>query len=117
MLPDVHGAEAYWTRKQTAIRDDHLTEEPHYQPIEMPLNTPVGVICAFFASLCGFAIIWYIWWLAILSLVGAFAIFVWYAWRDEHEHVIAPDEVARFERERRAGRLCRARAGQHRDSQ
>ena len=45
----------------------------------MPVNTPTGVIVAFFASVCGFAIIWYIWWLAIVGLVGAFAIFVWYA--------------------------------------
>ena len=44
VLPDVHGEEAYWTRKQTAIKQDQLIEEPDYQPIEMPLNTPVGVI-------------------------------------------------------------------------
>jgi cytochrome o ubiquinol oxidase subunit 1 len=101
VLPDVHGEEPYWTRKQTALREEKLGDEPKYEPIEMPVNTPTGIICAFFASLCGFAVIWYIWWLAILGLVGAFAVFVWYAWRDEHEHVIPADEVARIERERR----------------
>jgi cytochrome o ubiquinol oxidase subunit 1 len=101
VLPDVHGEEAYWTRKQTAIKEEKLIDEPHYQPIEMPVNTPTGVICAFFASLCGFAIIWYIWWLAILGLVGAFAVFVWYAWRDEHEHIIPVEEVRKNARERR----------------
>ena len=93
VLPDVHGEEAYWTRKQTAIKQDQLIDEPDYQPIEMPVNTPTGVIVAFFASLCGFAVIWYIWWLAILGLIGAFAVFVWYAWRDEHEHIIPVEEV------------------------
>jgi cytochrome o ubiquinol oxidase subunit I len=101
VLPDVHGEEAYWTRKQTALREEQLIDEPDYEPIEMPVNTPTGVICAFFASLCGFAVIWYIWWLAILGLVGAFAVFVWYAWRDEHEHIIPADEVRRIEQERR----------------
>jgi cytochrome o ubiquinol oxidase subunit 1 len=101
VLPDVHGQEAYWGRKQRAIEREELSEEPEYKPIEMPLNTPTGVICAFFASVCGFAVIWYIWWLAILGLVGAFAIFVWYAWRDEHEHAIPVEQVAREERERR----------------
>ena len=72
---------------------DQLIEEPDYQPIEMPLNTPTGVIVAFFATVCGFAVIWYIWWLAILGLVGAFAILVWYAWRDEHEHIVPVEEV------------------------
>ena len=101
VLPDVHGEEAYWSLKQRAIRQGRISDEPEYQPIEMPLNSPTGVICAFFATLCGFAIIWYIWWLAILGLIGAFAIFVWYAWRDEHEHVIPVEEVRRLERERR----------------
>jgi len=101
VLPDVHGEEAYWTRKQTAIREEQLIEEPHYEPIEMPINTPTGVIVAFFASLCGFALIWYIWWLVVLGLIGAFAILVWYAWRDEHDHVIPVEEIRRLERDRR----------------
>jgi cytochrome o ubiquinol oxidase subunit I len=101
VLPDVHGEEAYWTRKQTAVREARLIEEPEYKPIELPLNTPTGVICAFFASICGFALIWHIWWLVILGLLGAFATFVWYAWQDEHEHMIPVEEVVRLERERR----------------
>jgi len=105
VLPDVHGEEAYWIRKQAAIKEDRLIEEPDYQPIEMPIDTPTGVICAFFASLCGFAVIWHIWWLAILGLIGAFAVFVWYAWQDEHEHVIPVDEVRDNARERRRIRM------------
>ncbi len=105
VLPDVHGEEAYWTRKQTAIKMDQLIDEPDYQPIEMPVNTPTGVIVALFASLCGFALIWYIWWLAILGLVGAFAVFVWYAWRDEHDHIIPVEEVRANARERRRIRM------------
>ena len=82
-----------------------LIDEPDYQPIEMPINTPTGVICAFFASVCGFAVIWYIWWLAILGLIGAFAVFVWYAWQDEHEHIIPVEEVRANARERRRIRM------------
>ena len=105
VLPDVHGEEAYWHRKQRAIERGPLIPEPDYQPIEMPVNTPTGVIVAFFASVCGFAIIWYIWWLAILGLIGAFAVFVWYAWRDEHEHIIPVEEVIANARERRRIRM------------
>jgi cytochrome o ubiquinol oxidase subunit 1 len=101
VLPDVHGEEAYWHRKKLAIERATLIPEPDYQPIEMPLNTPTGVIVAFFASVCGFALIWYIWWLAILGLIGAFAVMVWYAWQDEHEHVIPVEEVIQNSRERR----------------
>jgi cytochrome o ubiquinol oxidase subunit 1 len=105
VLPDVHGEEAYWHRKQEAIEREALIPEPNYQPIEMPLNTPTGVIVAFFAAVCGFAVIWYIWWLAIVGLIGAFAVFVWYAWRDEHDHVIPVEEVIANARERRRIRM------------
>src|SRR3954452_18856411 len=105
VLPDVHGEEAYWHRKQRAIEREELIPEPDYQPIEMRLNTPTGVIVAFFASLCGFSIIWHIWWLAMVGLVGPFAVLVWYAWRDEHEHIIPVEEVRENARERRRIRM------------
>jgi cytochrome o ubiquinol oxidase subunit 1 len=101
VLPDVHGAEAYWGMKQRAIEQGELSAEPHYEPIELPLNSPVGVICAFFTSFTGFALIWHIWWLVILGLLGAFATFVRFAWRDDNEHEISASEVARIDRERR----------------
>ena len=70
----------------------------------MPLNSPVGFFTAVFASVGGFALIWQIWWLAILCLVGAFAAFVWFAWRDVHEFEVPAEEVARVDRARRAAR-------------
>jgi cytochrome o ubiquinol oxidase subunit 1 len=109
VLPDVHGEEAYWAIKQRAISRGRISDEPHYEPIEMPRNSPTGVICAFFASITGFAIIWYIWWLAIVGLIGAFATFVWFAWQDEHEREIPVEEVARIDRERRKVRTARLR--------
>jgi cytochrome o ubiquinol oxidase subunit I len=52
----------------------------------------------------GFALIWHIWWLAVVSLVAAYALFVWYAWRDEVEFEIPAEQVAREDRARRAAR-------------
>ena len=57
--------------------------------------------------------IWHIWWLAILSAIGAFATFVVFAWRDRTEEVIPAEEVARLDRANRAQRrraLVAARA-------
>ena len=99
VLPDVHGEEAYWSLKERALQRGRLPAEPHYEPIEVPLNSPVGVICAFFTFFCGFALIWHIWWLVILGLLGAFATFVWFAWRDENEHEIPAAEVSRIDHE------------------
>jgi cytochrome o ubiquinol oxidase subunit 1 len=101
VMPNVQGEEAYWGIKQRAIEEQGLAAEPDYQPIEMPHNSPTGVITAFFTTMIGFALIWHIWWMAILGLLGAYAVFVWFAWRDEEEYEISAEEVARIDRERR----------------
>jgi cytochrome o ubiquinol oxidase subunit 1 len=64
----------------------------------------VGFYTAVFASVGGFALIWQIWWLAGLALVGAYAGFVIFAWRDVHEFHVSAEEVARVDRARRAAR-------------
>jgi cytochrome o ubiquinol oxidase subunit 1 len=101
VMPNVEGEEAYWGIKRRAIEDQHLADEPDYQPIEMPHNSPTGFVTAFFATMIGFALIWHIWWMAIVGFVGAYAVFVLFAWRDEEEYEIPVEEVARIDRERR----------------
>ena len=104
VMPQVHGEEAYWGIKQAAREQRRLRDEPAYEPIEMPLNSPTGFICAFFATLVGFAMIWHIWWMAALGLVGAFGTFVVFAWRDTVEYEIPAEQVAAFDRANRATR-------------
>jgi cytochrome o ubiquinol oxidase subunit 1 len=106
VTPDVHGEEAYWGIKQRAIESQQLGPEPKYEPIEMPVNSPVGFFTAFFATVTGFALIWQIWWLAGLGLLGAFIGFVVFAWRDVHEFEVPAEEVARVDRARRAARAA-----------
>jgi cytochrome o ubiquinol oxidase subunit 1 len=101
VLPNVSGEEAYWGVKQRAIREQRLADEPKYVPIEMPLNSPTGFVTAFFTTVTGFALIWHIWWQVAFGLLGAFATFVVFAWRDRVEHEISVDDVARIDRERR----------------
>jgi cytochrome o ubiquinol oxidase subunit 1 len=107
ILPDVQGEDAYW-RQKTPARQQELTEkhEPDYTDIEMPRNSSTGFVCAFFATVMGFALIWHIWWMVAAGFVGAFATFVAFAWRDHDEYVIPAAEVARIDRanlaERRA---------------
>ncbi|MEO7057608.1 MAG: cytochrome o ubiquinol oxidase subunit I [Caldimonas sp.] len=104
VLPNVEGEEAYWAIKQRAIEQQQLRPEPEYTDIHMPRNSPVGFICAFFATIMGFALIWHIWWLVIVGLVCAYATFVVFAWRDEHEEVIPAATVAAVDRKNRSAR-------------
>ena len=101
VLPDVGGEEAYWTIKRRAIDAQGLGDEPDYEPIEMPRNSPTGVITGFFASFTGFALIWEIWWLVGVGLVAAYGTFVVFAWRKDDEYEIPAEEVAAYDRERR----------------
>ncbi len=101
VLPNVHGEEPYWEIKRRAIETQQLAAEPEYKPIHMPRNSPTGFVTAFFATVTGFALIWQIWWMAGVSLVAAYAVFVWYAWRDDVEYEIPAEEVASADRARR----------------
>jgi cytochrome o ubiquinol oxidase subunit I len=104
VLPQVSGAEPYWEIKRRAIEAQQLSAEPHYESIELPRNSPTGFITAFFATLTGFALIWHIWWLMAAGLAAAYAVFVWFAWREVHEKLIPAAVVARLDRERRRAR-------------
>jgi len=106
VTPNVEGEEAYWGIKQRAIEAQTLGPEPDYQPIEMPVNSSVGFFTAFFATVTGFALIWHIWWMAALGLLGAFLAFVALAWRDVHEYEVPADIVAHSDRARRASRAA-----------
>jgi cytochrome o ubiquinol oxidase subunit 1 len=107
-LPNVADQEPYWDMKTRAREIGQLVRpEPHYEPILMPRNTPTGFVTAFFAVVTGFALIWHIWWLVILGLVGSYATFVVFAWRDHDEELIPAEEVARLDRANRAARTTR----------
>ncbi len=103
VLPQVEEADAYWHVKQRALQGE-LGSEPEYEEIELPRNSPTGFICAFFATIMGFSLVWHIWWLVIVGFIGAFATFVVFAWRDRTEYRIPAEEVARIDRANRAAR-------------
>src|ERR1700722_9879057 len=92
VLPYVESTEPYWDIKLQARENQQLAAEPKYETIEVPRNTPTGFITAFFAVVTGFALIWHIWWIVVLGLVGAYATFVVFAWRDIVETPIPAEE-------------------------
>ena len=110
VMPDVEGEDAYWAIKSRAREQGLLRGEPEYRDIEMPRNSPTGFVCAFFATIMGFALIWHIWWMVALGGAGAFATFVAFAWRDHDEYVIPAAEVAQIDRANREVRLAALRA-------
>jgi cytochrome o ubiquinol oxidase subunit I len=104
VLPNIQGEDAYWGMKERALQQARLSEEPAYAEIEMPRNSPTGFICAFFATIMGFALIWHIWWMVGVAALGAYATFVVFAWRDTDEYIVPAETIARIDRANRSAR-------------
>jgi cytochrome o ubiquinol oxidase subunit 1 len=99
VLPQVAGADAYWNAKRRLQANPNQPAQPReYEAIEMPKNSPIGFINAFFAVVTGFALIWHIWWMAGLGVFGAFVTFLLFAFRAEGESEIPAERIAQFER-------------------
>jgi cytochrome o ubiquinol oxidase subunit 1 len=65
-------------------------------PLHVPRSNPIGFFLAFCTVVLGFALIWHIWWMAIVGLLGGVAIGLAQAWRTERETTITAAEVAAF---------------------
>jgi cytochrome o ubiquinol oxidase subunit 1 len=104
LLPNVDGDEAYWRSKQRDRNEVRPEDELRYSDIEMPRNSATGFICAFFATVMGFSLIWHIWWLVCVAFLCAYATFVVLAWRDQHEVLIPAVTLARIDQDNRTVR-------------
>ena len=95
--PVVHDIDALTDMKEKGV----VNKEPdHYHDILMPKNTYKGLIIGVLTFLCGFALIWYIWWLAVLSALGIIVTVIARACDDDTEYIIPASEVERIENER-----------------
>jgi len=68
-----------------------------FQPIHMPRGTEAGIVLAGLATVCGFALIWYIWWLAALSFVAMIAYAIYHTFNRDRDYYITAEEVAETE--------------------
>jgi cytochrome o ubiquinol oxidase subunit I len=94
--PVIHDGDAWWDMKQRGY------ERPvkGFKAILMPKNTGAGVILAGLSTVMGFALIWYIWWLAGVSFVALLAYAIYHTFNYQREYHIAAEEVVRTENDR-----------------
>ncbi len=96
VLPRVETTDAFWEMKRRGL----TAAEPVYETIEMPRNSLIGIVIAFFAVMTGFALIWQIWWIAILGLLAIAVTVMVFGWSENREREIPANEMARMERGR-----------------
>jgi cytochrome o ubiquinol oxidase subunit 1 len=98
LLPQVARTDAYWAAKRDPAEMQRLLGERNYTALHIPRNTPVGFFMAFFSFFLGFALIWRIWWLAIVGLIGLLVAALMQAWRTDGEVPVSAQEVAAADR-------------------
>ncbi|MES3047238.1 cytochrome o ubiquinol oxidase subunit I [Sphingomonas faeni] len=89
--PIVHDLDAWYDMK------DRKHERPvtGFKSIHMPSGTGTGVVLAGLSVAFGFAMIWYIWWLAGLTLVGIFATTIFHTFNYKRDfHIPVEDVIA-----------------------
>jgi cytochrome o ubiquinol oxidase subunit 1 len=92
-LPQVTGLDAFREAKRS--NGGVLVAAPGEggKPLEMPRGSALGIVVAFFAFVGGFALVWHIWWLALVGLGGIVAAGLARAWQTEHEFEVSPAEI------------------------
>ena len=92
-LPEVHTRDAFWEMKTSS-----QTRTPNqFEDIHMPKNTSIGVIIGALSFVFGFAMVWYIFWLAVLSFTTTVVFVILRLVDDDFEYTVPALEVAKIE--------------------
>src|SRR3954449_2871941 len=95
VLPTIETIDAFWEMKQRGL----TSVQSVYEPMEVPRNSPIGFVIAFSVSAAGFALIWHIWWIAILAVFGAAVAILVFGWSNNRERELSADDIAQLERD------------------
>ncbi len=92
-IPMVHERDAWTDMKK------HGYQRPleGFNAIHMPKNTGTGVVLAALGTVFGFAMVWYIWWLAVVSFVALIAVAIVHTFNYDRDGHISAEEVSQFE--------------------
>jgi cytochrome o ubiquinol oxidase subunit 1 len=94
--PVVHDVDAWADMKQRL----YIRPVSGFRAIHMPKNTGAGVILAGLSAAFAVGMIWYVWWLAILSFAALLAVAIGHTFNYRRDFHIPADAVARQENER-----------------
>ncbi|MFG0640111.1 cytochrome o ubiquinol oxidase subunit I [Delftia sp. WSY_22] len=100
--PVVHEIDAWWDMKK------HRYQRPltGFKPVHMPANTGAGVVIAALSTVFGFAMIWHMWPLAIVSFAATVLASIIHTFNYKRDYYIPAAEVAATE-ELRTQQLAR----------
>jgi len=86
-IPKVTGRDAFWEMKK------HGPMKKHYEEIELPRNTGMGIYISAFGFLAGFGLVWEIYWLILLGLAGVIACLIVRSLDRNTEYTLSAEKV------------------------
>jgi len=94
--PVVHELDTWWDMK----KHGYCRPVEGFKAIHMPRNTGAGVVLAAISVVFGFAMVWYMWWLAALSFAALVAAAIIHTFNYERDFYFRREEVVQTEGER-----------------
>ncbi len=104
--PVVHDIDAFADDKKAGRAFKQPTT---YTPIHMPRNTWAGIVISAIATVMGFALVWHIWWLAIVSFLGVIVSWIVHSFNDDIDYYVPVEQIKRLE-DAHFARLTKAQA-------
>jgi cytochrome o ubiquinol oxidase subunit 1 len=100
ITPVVTDRDQFWVDKQKLL-DGKLLPHREYVDIELPRNSGLGIIIAGLGFLACFGLIWHIWWLVVIGLVGVVVGVAVRGSDDDTEYTITAEELRKLDHEHR----------------
>ncbi|WP_409020328.1 cytochrome o ubiquinol oxidase subunit I [Brevundimonas vesicularis] len=91
--PVIHDGDAWWNMKARGYQ----RPLEGFQAVHMPSNTGAGVILSMLSLICGFALIWYMWWLAAISFAAIIGYAIFHTFNYKRDYYIPAEEVVATE--------------------
>ncbi|MES2010662.1 cytochrome o ubiquinol oxidase subunit I [Cupriavidus basilensis] len=98
-VPHITSLEQHWDDKEAGRA---YVRPAHYEDIHMPRNTSAGVIVSAFGLLLCFALVWHMWAIAGLGLLGVIGTFIARTYNRDVDYYVPAAEVERIENARYA---------------
>lgn len=98
ITPTVTDRDQFWADKH---RKDTIAKKPVYHDIHLPKNSGAGFVIGMFAFVFGFAVVWHIWWLAIIGLLGVIVAALTRLNSEDTEYIVTAAELQAYESKRK----------------
>ncbi|WWO97362.1 MAG: cytochrome o ubiquinol oxidase subunit I [Candidatus Dasytiphilus stammeri] len=95
IIPEVEERDAFWDIKQKHRCIEYKSND--YKDIHMPKNSSAGIVIATFSVLFGFAMVWYIWWLAGISFLGIIISWIMNSFDEKNHYYVPISEIIQIE--------------------